>query len=58
MKASIRPWWRNCALNTDADIAAIDAIEDRLSPLDANVSKIRELISTFELCHHKADWWS
>jgi hypothetical protein len=36
---------------------AIDAIEDHISPIGANVSKIRELISSLELCHHKADRW-
>ena len=28
-----------------------------LAPTGANVSKIRELISSLELCHHKADRW-
>jgi hypothetical protein len=32
-------------------------MEDRITPLSSNISKIRELISTLELCHHKADRW-
>ena len=36
---------------------AIDGMEDRIAPIDANITKIRELISSLELCHHKADRW-
>jgi hypothetical protein len=36
---------------------AIDGMEDHIAPIAANVSKIRELISSLELCHHKADRW-
>jgi len=57
MKTPCRPWWRNCASEVDAEILSIDAMEDGLSPLSANVSKVRELISTLELCHHKAERW-
>lgn len=57
MKTSCRPWWRNCALKVDAEILKIDAMEDGLGPLSADVSKVRELISSFELCHHKAEQW-
>ena len=32
-------------------------MEDAIAPIPPNVSKIRELISTLELCHHKADRW-
>jgi hypothetical protein len=32
-------------------------MEDVIAPIGANVSKIRELISSLELCHHKADRW-
>ena len=32
-------------------------MENDISPLPPNVSKIRELISSLELCHHKADRW-
>ena len=57
MTASCRSWWRNCALEADSEILAIDRMEDRIAPIAANVSKIRELISTLELCHHKAERW-
>ena len=52
-----RSWWRNCALHADAEIIAIDAMEDRIAPIAPSVSKIRELISSLELCHHKANRW-
>jgi hypothetical protein len=57
MASSCRKWWRNCALNADSEILDIDGMEDRIGPIDSNISKIRELISTLELCHHKAERW-
>jgi len=57
MTTSCRSWWRNCALDADAEILAIDRNEDRIAPIDPNVAKIRELISSLELCHHKAERW-
>lgn len=57
MTTSCRLWWRNCALHADSEIMAIDGMEDRIAPIGANVAKIRELISSLELCHHKADRW-
>lgn len=57
MTASCRSWWRNCALEADSEILAIDRMEDHIAPLDPNVAKIRELISSLELCHHKAERW-
>ena len=57
MVTSLRSWWRNCALDADSEILCIDSMEDSLAPLDPNISRIRELISTLELCHHKADRW-
>ena len=57
MAESYRTWWRNCALESDSEIRAIDRLEDALAPLSPNVKRIRELISTLELCHHKADRW-
>lgn len=44
-------------MRADSEIIAIDGMEDRIAPLGANVSRIRELISSLELCHHKADRW-
>ena len=52
-----RTWWQNCASKADVEIRDIDRIEDDISPLPANVSEIRELISSLEMCHHKADRW-
>jgi len=57
MTTSCRSWWRNCALHADSEIMAIDGMEDHIAPIGAKVSKIRELISSLELCHHKADRW-
>jgi hypothetical protein len=57
MTTSCRSWWRNCALEADSEILAIDKMEDHIAPIAANVSKIRELISSLELCHHKAERW-
>lgn len=57
MATSCRTWWWNCALEPDSEILEIDSLEDRISPLDPNVSKIRDLISSFELCHHKSERW-
>jgi hypothetical protein len=57
MATSCRPWWRNCALEADGEISAIDKMEDHIAPIGANAAKIRELISSLELCHHKAEQW-
>ena len=55
MTASCRSWWGNCAQEADSEMITIDGIEDHIAPISANVSKIRGLISTIELCHHKAE---
>jgi len=52
-----RSWWRNCASEADAEILDIDRMEDEVSPLAPSVSRIRQLISSLELCHHKAARW-
>ena len=52
-----RSWWRNCAVAPDSEILAIDRLEDAITPLAPGVSRTRELISTLELCHHKAERW-
>jgi hypothetical protein len=56
-KKSLRSWWRNCALEPDYEILEIDKKEDGIAPISEEISKIRELISSFELCHHKARQW-
>jgi hypothetical protein len=57
MTKSCRSWWRNCALQADSEILDIDRMEDHITPIGPNVSRIRELISSLELCHHKANQW-
>ena len=57
MDAACRSWWRNCALTVDSEIRAIDAQEDELAPLGQESVAIRELISSLEICHHKAERW-
>jgi hypothetical protein len=57
MTASCRSWWRNCALEADSEILDIDTMEDHIAPVGPSVSRVRELISSLELCHHKADRW-
>ena len=52
-----RHCWRNCALQSDAEIEAIDRLQDELAPLAPDVVRIRQLITGLELCHHKAERW-
>jgi len=54
-----REWWNNCGIDQEADseIVAINSLEDQIAPIAANVSKIRELIGSLEMCHHKAEKW-
>ncbi len=57
MTATCRSCWRNCALEADSEIRDIDKLEDAIAPLAPPVARVRELISTLELCHHKAERW-
>ena len=50
-------WWRNCAQEPDPEMLEIDRMEDDLAPIDPDALRIRELISTLEMCHHKAERW-
>ena len=52
---SVRPCWRNCETVADSEILHIDKMEDSIAPLDDDTTKIRQLISGFELCYHEAD---
>ena len=52
-----RECWANCGVETDEEMREIDRLEDELSPLPENIARIRKLISTLELCHHKAERW-
>jgi hypothetical protein len=47
----------NCAAEPDDEILAIDALEDSISPHDDQTTRIRNLIKSLELCHHKAERW-
>lgn len=50
-----RGWWDNCLVPPDdEEVAAADALEDSISPLDEQTKRIRGLITSLELCHHKA----
>ena len=51
---TLRSSWVNCALTTDPEIEAIDAMEDALGALPEGAERVRVLVSTFELCHHDA----
>jgi len=55
--STLRAWWRNCAIEKDAETLEIDRMEDQIKPLAPNFVEIRELISSLELCHHKAEQW-
>ncbi len=57
MTTTCRSCWRNCALEADSEVLDIDRMEDEIAPIAPSVSRIRELISSLELCHHKADRW-
>jgi hypothetical protein len=50
-----RPCWENCTGTEDREVAAIDALEDSLAPLDEQTIEIRRLITLFEACYHEAD---
>ena len=44
-------------MEADPEILAIDQLEEEIAPLAPETLKIRDLISSLELCHHKADRW-
>jgi len=61
MSDNFRPCWQNCILPDDEsflddkELAAIDAMEDSLAPLDDDTVRVRQLITCFESCYHEAD---
>ena len=57
MKQRCRSCWQNCVQYADQEILAIDEMEDAIAPVNANAAKVRGLISTLEICHHKAERW-
>jgi len=59
MAGEKRGWWNNCDVpDGDEEVAAIDAIEDSIAPLDDETKTIRRLIACLESCHHKAARWA
>jgi hypothetical protein len=54
-----RPCWNNCSIDqeSDSEILAIDSLEDQIAPISADIAKIRGLIGSLEMCHHKAEKW-
>jgi len=61
MSDTLRPCWQNCFIPDDEcalkdeELAAIDAMEDSISPLDDETVRIRRLVTCFESCYHQAD---
>ena len=61
MSETLRPCWQNCFIPDDEraledeDLAAIDTMEDSISPLGDDAVRIRRLITCFESCYHEAD---
>src|SRR4030042_2781805 len=57
----LRSCWQNCGgaddpnLLADSELAAIDAMEDAIAPLNEATVEIRRLITLFEACYHEAD---
>jgi hypothetical protein len=57
MNMVCRSWWRNCALEADLEMLEIHRLGDEIAPLEPGISRIRELISSLEVCHHKGERW-
>lgn len=57
MTAPCRTCWRNCAIDADDEMRAIDRMEDAIIPVEPAIAKVRGLISGLEVCHHKAERW-
>ena len=61
MTDKVRSCWWNCyapddkSAVDDEELAAIDAMEDAIAPLDEQTKAIRQLITRFELCYRAAD---
>ncbi len=61
MSDKVRACWWNCyapddkSAVDDEELAAIDAMEDAIAPLDEQTTAIRQLITRFELCYRAAD---
>jgi hypothetical protein len=57
MPRECRSWWCNCVVTTDVEMRVIDELEDCLVPISEESSRIRGLIASLEVCHHKAERW-
>ncbi|MGB2862110.1 MAG: hypothetical protein WBC05_02190 [Sedimentisphaerales bacterium] len=51
----LEEYWQACGIEVDAEVLEIDRMEDSITPLDEETTKIRQLITGFELCYHEAD---
>jgi len=55
MEDPCRACWHNCGVEADVEMLEIDGMEDAISPLDEQTTRIRELITRYEACYHEAD---
>ena len=53
--ATLEEYCKACGIEPDAEVLDIDKMEDSIAPLDNDTAKIRQLISSLELCYHEAD---
>ena len=53
--AMLEDYCQACGIEADAEVLEIDKMEDSIAPLDEETTKIRQLITGFELCYHEAD---
>ena len=53
--ATLEEYCQACGIEADAEVLEIDRMEDSIAPLDEETTKIRQLITGFELCYHEAD---
>jgi len=51
----LEEYCKACGIEADAEVLEIDRMEDSIAPLDDDMAKIRQLISSIELCYHEAD---
>jgi hypothetical protein len=51
----LEEYWQACGIEVDAEVLEIDKMEDSIASLDEETTKIRQLITGFELCYHEAD---
>ena len=55
MSNTFRTYCQACGIEADAEILEIDTMEDAIAPLDEQTTRIRELITRYEMCYHEAD---